>query len=368
MVDKVVKGELDADKDAEITIALENFSKMRNELSEKNINKMSVDNVMSFLDSSDDASEAGETGPISDFPPISEMTRRRFSAWYIKTYDDGEWQAFVPLTYEAARKLGGSTDWCTSSSDTTMFDLYTTRYGAFVIYYRNGEPIAQYQREPGDIRDVNDDGLDAETEEEMPENIDETLSDAEDYFSWARREYIEQRFKLLQSQELTTNAIIENFEVWDPVDGLACYRNYGLYGIARVQSPTDEKSINRPVELLTKPIYGPQIYNRCGIIGMAELPDFEVDEINEFEYAFFYDKDIKCIARGAEEFIEYMNNKISSGELKIEDLFDAFIEKQRVTWLFDDKNELCFMWDRDGRKITSVEYYSRRERTKASYF
>ena len=42
-----------------------------------------------------------------------------------KVYEDGEWVVYVPHTYEASRKIGGDTSWCTASSDDRYFNMYT---------------------------------------------------------------------------------------------------------------------------------------------------------------------------------------------------------------------------------------------------
>ena len=42
-----------------------------------------------------------------------------------KVYEDGEWVVYIPHTYEASRKIGGDTNWCTASSDDRYFNMYT---------------------------------------------------------------------------------------------------------------------------------------------------------------------------------------------------------------------------------------------------
>ena len=42
-----------------------------------------------------------------------------------KVYEDGEWVVYIPHTYEASRKIGGDTSWCTASSDSSYFNMYT---------------------------------------------------------------------------------------------------------------------------------------------------------------------------------------------------------------------------------------------------
>ena len=42
-----------------------------------------------------------------------------------KVYEDASWVVYIPHTYEASRKIGGDTSWCTASSDSSYFNMYT---------------------------------------------------------------------------------------------------------------------------------------------------------------------------------------------------------------------------------------------------
>ena len=42
-----------------------------------------------------------------------------------KVYEDADWVVYIPHTYEASRKIGGDTSWCTASSDDRYFNMYT---------------------------------------------------------------------------------------------------------------------------------------------------------------------------------------------------------------------------------------------------
>ena len=42
-----------------------------------------------------------------------------------KVYEDADWVVYIPHTYEASRKIGGDTNWCTASSDSYYFNMYT---------------------------------------------------------------------------------------------------------------------------------------------------------------------------------------------------------------------------------------------------
>ena len=42
-----------------------------------------------------------------------------------KVYEDADWVVYIPHTYKASRKIGGDTSWCTASSDSSYFNMYT---------------------------------------------------------------------------------------------------------------------------------------------------------------------------------------------------------------------------------------------------
>ena len=64
---------------------------------------------------------------ISDYTDDFKATRQLSKGEQAleKVYEDGEWVVYIPHTYEASRKIGGDTSWCTASSDDRYFNMYT---------------------------------------------------------------------------------------------------------------------------------------------------------------------------------------------------------------------------------------------------
>ena len=64
---------------------------------------------------------------ISDYTDDFKATRQLSKGEQAleKVYEDAEWIVYIPHTYEASRKIGGDTSWCTASSDSSYFNMYT---------------------------------------------------------------------------------------------------------------------------------------------------------------------------------------------------------------------------------------------------
>ena len=64
---------------------------------------------------------------ISDYTDDFKATRQLSKGEQAleKVYEDAEWVVYIPHTYEASRKIGGDTNWCTASSDDRYFNMYT---------------------------------------------------------------------------------------------------------------------------------------------------------------------------------------------------------------------------------------------------
>ena len=78
---------------------------------------------------------------ISDYTDDFKATRQLSKGEQAleKVYEDGEWVVYIPHTYEASRKIGGDTNWCTASSDDRYFNMYTKDGPLYVnIYKRTG--------------------------------------------------------------------------------------------------------------------------------------------------------------------------------------------------------------------------------------
>ena len=64
---------------------------------------------------------------ISDYTDDFKATRQlsKGEQELEKVYEDNDWIVYIPHTYEASRKIGGDTHWCTASSDDRYFNMYT---------------------------------------------------------------------------------------------------------------------------------------------------------------------------------------------------------------------------------------------------
>ena len=64
---------------------------------------------------------------ISDYTDDFKATRQLSKGEQAleKVYEDADWVVYIPHTYEASRKIGGDTSWCTASSDDRYFNMYT---------------------------------------------------------------------------------------------------------------------------------------------------------------------------------------------------------------------------------------------------
>lgn len=75
-----------------------------------------------------------------------KLTEKEMESQIIRLYEDDEWLVLKPLTYEASKKYGANTKWCTTTSnDSTHFD----RYGQGILIYslnkRNSHKVAAYK-------------------------------------------------------------------------------------------------------------------------------------------------------------------------------------------------------------------------------
>ena len=73
-----------------------------------------------------------------------------------KVYEDGEWVVYIPHTYEASRKIGGDTSWCTASSDDRYFNMYTKEGPLYVNIRKSDGAKFQFHFPTGQFMDIND--------------------------------------------------------------------------------------------------------------------------------------------------------------------------------------------------------------------
>ena len=73
-----------------------------------------------------------------------------------KVYEDADWVVYIPHTYEASRKIGGDTSWCTASSDDRYFNMYTKEGPLYVNIRKSDGAKFQFHFPTGQFMDIND--------------------------------------------------------------------------------------------------------------------------------------------------------------------------------------------------------------------
>ena len=73
-----------------------------------------------------------------------------------KVYEDADWVVYIPHTYEASRKIGGDTSWCTASSDSSYFNMYTKDGPLYVNIRKSDRAKFQFHFPTRQFMDSND--------------------------------------------------------------------------------------------------------------------------------------------------------------------------------------------------------------------
>ena len=167
LLDNYVKGKLANLKPNEIRGALNWFHLNKENLKSKRIRDYDVDELCKL--SSEQSKQEMSTG-IQPWPSVEEMLKRTPSSQYLEIPSPNpEYRVFYPLTWEASRKLGGSTKWCTASSTRSYFEDYFTKGGVF-IFVNKVDGTAKYQYHSSEYYDEE---LKDETNEDVSELYDE---------------------------------------------------------------------------------------------------------------------------------------------------------------------------------------------------
>lgn len=85
---------------------------------------------------------------IIDQLTIAEMksVEKEMEKQILKLHDDGEWIVVRPLTYEASKRYGSNTKWCTTMEDKSYFRKYAGRgILIYVINKKTGLKVASYR-------------------------------------------------------------------------------------------------------------------------------------------------------------------------------------------------------------------------------
>ena len=118
-----------------------------------NINKSQITTPISSIKSLSDLITL-----ISDYTDDFKATRQLSKGEQAleKVYEDGEWVVYIPHTYEASRKIGGDTSWCTASSDSSYFNMYTKKGPLYVNIRKSDGAKFQFHFPTGQFMDIND--------------------------------------------------------------------------------------------------------------------------------------------------------------------------------------------------------------------
>ena len=118
-----------------------------------NINKSQITTPISSIKSLSDLITL-----ISDYTDDFKATRQLSKGEQAleKVYEDGEWVVYVPHTYEASRKIGGDTSWCTASSDDRYFNMYTKEGPLYVNIRKSDGAKFQFHFPTRQFMDIND--------------------------------------------------------------------------------------------------------------------------------------------------------------------------------------------------------------------
>ena len=76
-----------------------------------------------------------------------------------KVYEDANWVVYIPHTYEASRKIGGDTSWCTASSDSSYFNMYTKDGPLYVNIRKSDGAKFQFHFPTKQFMDSNNKGI-----------------------------------------------------------------------------------------------------------------------------------------------------------------------------------------------------------------
>jgi len=85
---------------------------------------------------------------IIDQLTIAEMksVEKEMEKQILKLHDDGEWIVVRPLTYEASKRYGSNTKWCTTMEDKSYFRKYAGRgILIYVINKKTGLKVASFR-------------------------------------------------------------------------------------------------------------------------------------------------------------------------------------------------------------------------------
>ena len=126
---------------------------LKKALNTYNINKSQITTPISSIKSLSDLITI-----ISNYTDDFKATRQLSKGEQAleKVYEDREWVVYIPHTYEASRKIGGDTSWCTASSDDRYFNMYTKEGPLYVNIRKSDGAKFQFHFPTRQFMDIND--------------------------------------------------------------------------------------------------------------------------------------------------------------------------------------------------------------------
>lgn len=136
-------------------ISIKNSIDLSNALNIYNINKVQIGRNIKEFSSLEDLKKVTKNYTKKN---NIDRTLSKAEQNLEKVYEDQYVVIYIPHTWEAARKIGGDTRWCTASSDKEQFDFYKNTYGGeyYDIIRKSDGAKFQFHPESEQLKDSND--------------------------------------------------------------------------------------------------------------------------------------------------------------------------------------------------------------------
>ena len=129
---------------------------LKKSLTTYNINKSQITTPISSIKSLSDL-----IAIISNYTDDFKATRQlsKGEQTLEKVYEDADWVVYIPHTYEASRKIGGDTNWCTASSDSYYLNMYTKEGPLYVNIRKSDGSKYQFHFPTGQFMNAKDEPI-----------------------------------------------------------------------------------------------------------------------------------------------------------------------------------------------------------------
>lgn len=119
---------------------LVDFGRVRNRLSNKDINSYTLDNLYKAMEPLLSAGETASMKTMRRWEPTPHEQQMVDRGELRLIYGDDQVRIFTPLTYTASCHLGTGTKWCTSwTTNSTHFDSYSKQGPLYIIHTPDGK-------------------------------------------------------------------------------------------------------------------------------------------------------------------------------------------------------------------------------------